>query len=408
MTPAWHVTPAQAASYADGSLPELDAWSVDKHLEACTPCAARVSAAARAGAAAPALAAVRTALLATATAPAGAGEGPAHAPRLRRLARLVRWPGGTPAARHTAAREATAPPDARAGAGKANGPGERPMRTGDPDATSAPAAARVGGHPTSVRHTGAWAGAADGRGTPLAARVGGSPGHGDGAPLTGTSRLVGGGRTALRGRLAWAAGPALRGPWLVSLVVIAVGAVCAARATGFGGVRPLLLLLAPVLPTLGVAVSYGRHADPMHEIVASTPSGGLRLLLTRTAAVLGVSVPLLTLAGLLLPATAGGPGVAAWLLPGLALTLAALALGSYVGCRAATGAVSTGWLLAVGARAAAAPGGAPALLPTDALADSLAAVLSGPAAQGCWAAAAAGCAGLLALRRTSFDRLERI
>ncbi|RNF96083.1 zf-HC2 domain-containing protein, partial [Streptomyces botrytidirepellens] len=72
MTPAWHVTPAQAASYADGSLPELDAWSVDKHLEACTPCAARVSAAVRAGTAAPALAAVRAALLATATTPDGA------------------------------------------------------------------------------------------------------------------------------------------------------------------------------------------------------------------------------------------------------------------------------------------------------------------------------------------------
>ncbi|RNF98324.1 zf-HC2 domain-containing protein, partial [Streptomyces botrytidirepellens] len=54
------------------------------------------------------------------------------------------------------------------------------------------------------------------------------------------------------------------------------------------------------------------------------------------------------------------------------------------------------------------PGGAPRLLPTDALAGSLATVLSGPAAQGCWAAAAAGCAGLLVLRRTSFDRLERI
>ncbi|MEU1801342.1 zf-HC2 domain-containing protein [Streptomyces sp. NPDC019937] len=297
MTHAWHVTATQAASYADGSLPELDAWSVDKHLEACTPCAARVSAAARGGTAAPALAAVRTALLATATAPDGVP--PVHPP----------------------------PP--------------RPLR------------------PTG------------------------------------------------RARLAWAAGPALRGPWLVSLLVMAVGAVCAARVTGAGGVRPLLLLLAPVLPSLGVAVSYGRHADPMHEIVVSTPSGGLRLLLTRTAAVLAVSVPLLTLAGLLLPDGSGGPGAAAWLLPGLALTLAALALGSYVGCRAATGTVSAGWLLAIGAPAAAEPGGPPGSLPSGALADSLATVLSGPAAQGCWAAAAAGCAGLLVLRRTSYDRLER-
>ena len=371
MTPAWHVTPAQAASYADGSLPELDAWSVDKHLEACTPCAARVSAAAREGAAAPALAAVRTALLATATTQDRATPASARPPRLRRSARLTRWPrasaAGTPGARHTGKRTGAGP-----GAGAADGP------------RTAPASARGGGAPVPT--------------APL------------GAPRTGPAAVgaAGGRRWGLRGRLAWAAGPALRGPWLVSLLVIVVGAVCAARATGFGGVRPLLLLLAPVLPTLGVAVSYGRHADPMHEIVASTPSGGLRLLLARTAAVLTVSVPLLTLAGLLLPATAGGPGPAAWLLPGLALTLAALTLGSYIGCRAATGAVSTGWLLAVGAPAAAAPGGAPALLPTDALADSLVTVLSGPAAQGCWAAAAAGCAGLLALRRTSFDRLERI
>ncbi|MFI0814430.1 zf-HC2 domain-containing protein [Streptomyces sp. NPDC021098] len=371
MTHAWHVTPAQAASYADGSLPELDAWSVEKHLEACTPCAARVSAAARAGAAAPTLAAVRASLLATATAPEGATPG--HGPRLRRSAQ-----GAPPAA---PARAGASGGGARQGAPETGGPGTPRVPAGGGDC-----------------HVGA--GTVGGPGAP----AGAGPAAGWRAVA---ARHRGGRRAAVHGRLAWAAGPALRGPWLLSLLVMAVGAVCAARATGFGGVRPFLLLLAPVLPSLGVAVSYGRHADPMHEIVASTPSGGLRLLLIRTAAVLTVSVPLLTLAGLLLPATAGGPGAAAWLLPGLALTLAALALGSYVGCRAATGAVSIGWLLAVGAPAAA-PGGPPGRLPADALADSLATVLSGPAAQGCWAAAAAGCAGLLALRRTSFDHLERI
>ncbi|MFF6905713.1 hypothetical protein ACFY9Q_07225 [Streptomyces sp. NPDC012389] len=55
--------------------------------------------------------------------------------------------------------------------------------------------------------------------------------------------------------------------------------------------RPLLLVTAPVLPLAGVALSYGRHADPLYEVVTSTPSGGLRLLLIRAAAVLAVSVP---------------------------------------------------------------------------------------------------------------------
>uniref|UniRef100_UPI001FE75DE3 zf-HC2 domain-containing protein n=1 Tax=Streptomyces milbemycinicus TaxID=476552 RepID=UPI001FE75DE3 len=207
-----------------------------------------------------------------------------------------------------------------------------------------------------------------------------------------------------------APGPALcGGSWLIALVVTGLVAAGAARAAGVSGVRPLLLALAPVLPSAGVAVSYGRHADPMHELTASTPSGGLRLLLTRTAAVLAVSVPLLTLTGLLMPAAAGAPAASAWLLPGLALTLAALALASYVGCRIATCAVTAGWLLAVGAPALlVGPADGERLSLADSMSGSLAAVLSGPAAQSCWAAAAALCAGLLALRRTSFDRLERM
>ncbi|MGW3563235.1 zf-HC2 domain-containing protein, partial [Streptomyces sp. NPDC000941] len=76
---AWHVTPAHAASYADGSLPETDAWSVEKHVEACAACAERVSAAVRAGTAAPALADIRAAVLAFAEAGADAARDTAGA-----------------------------------------------------------------------------------------------------------------------------------------------------------------------------------------------------------------------------------------------------------------------------------------------------------------------------------------
>ena len=206
------------------------------------------------------------------------------------------------------------------------------------------------------------------------------------------------------GRAAWAVGPALRGPWIVALVLVCAAAVGLAYRAGYDGARPLLLTLAPVLPLLGVALSYGPGADPMYEITAAAPSGGLRLLLTRAAVVLAVSLPVLTAVGAVLPGPPGAPGAAAWLLPGLALVLAALALGSYVGCRTATGIVAACWTCAVLLPAYAAHGAhKDGVLPVSALAGQLAHYLSGAAVQGGWAAAGALCAGLLVLRRHAFD-----
>ncbi|UGY95221.1 zf-HC2 domain-containing protein [Streptomyces gobiensis] len=291
----WHLSTAQAIGYADGSLPETDCWSVEKHLESCTECAGHVSAAVAAGPAAPVLAEVRSAVL--------------------------------------------------------DGAGAR-------------------GRPAAV------------------------------------GRFA---RTARTARTAWAAGPALRRGWLLAMVSAAALAVGLARLAGIDGARPLLLAIAPVLPVLGVALSYGRHTDPLHELAASTPGGGLRLLLLRTGAVLGFTVPLLSLTALLLPSVAGGPAFAAWLLPGLALTLAALALGSYTGCWTGSAVVGAGWLLVVGTKFFAPAGpGHPARSPAGQLADVLSGLLGGPAAQGGWAAAAAVCTVLLAVRRTSFDYVERV
>ncbi|MEV0368892.1 zf-HC2 domain-containing protein [Streptomyces sp. NPDC050636] len=295
-----------SARYADGSLPEPDAWSLEKHVEACTPCATAVSrAVGTTGVATAVLAEVRGSVL---------------------LA--------------IAEEEAETKPHETAG---------------------------------SARH-----------------------------PSPALNRQL--------GRALWAAGPALRGSWVVALLLVCAAAAGLAYGAGFDGARPLLLTLAPVLPLAGVALSYGPHADPMYEISATTPSGGLRLLLTRAAAVLGVSVPLLTTVGAFLPGPPGAPGAAAWLLPGLALALGALALGSYVGCRTATGIVTAGWTFAVllPALAAHGDGGADSggdgrILPVTALAEQLAQYLSGASVQGGWAVAAALCAGVLALRRHSFD-----
>ncbi|MFF8378851.1 zf-HC2 domain-containing protein [Streptomyces sp. NPDC015661] len=300
MTAPWHVSDTLAHRYAAGAAPETDAWSLEKHVESCGPCASRVSAAVHATTAGPALASLRAELLTSL--------------------------GHTPETATTRVR--TAPTGA--------------------------ATTRAGRDRPPVAHPlGRWA------------------------------------------RIWWAAGPALRGSWVVAVVLVLGGAFALAHGAGFRGARSWLLAVSPLLPLAGVAVSYGRHADPLYEITAATPSGGLRLLLTRTAAVLGACVPLLTAGGALLPPVAGFPGAAAWLLPGLALTLAALALGSFVGCRAAAATLGGGWLLAVAG---------PLLGPSGT--GGIARYFAGPAVQGAWAAAALVCAALLALRRRSFDHLE--
>ncbi|MGW7420417.1 zf-HC2 domain-containing protein [Streptomyces sp. NPDC054813] len=299
MTAIWHASDDLTLRYADGSLPEADAWSLEKHLEVCTDCATRVSAAVLETAAGVELAEIRDLILtATATRPKGA--------RGSDMCGSAAWARATPA-----------------------GP-RRPPRL----------------HPAL-----------------------------------------------------WSLGPALRGTWLLALLAVVVGAVLLNRAAGYEAARTVLLTLAPVVPVAGVALSYGPHADPLYEITAATPSGGLRLALTRTAAVLAVSLPALTVTGAALPAS-GAPGAAAWLLPGLALTLGSLALASYVGCRTATAVTGGGWLAAVLVPAVAAHGGPF----TARLAGQLSARFDGT--QAGWAAAAVACAALLAVRRGAYDHLE--
>ncbi|MET7868525.1 zf-HC2 domain-containing protein [Streptomyces cyaneofuscatus] len=355
--PDWHVGGELAARYAAGTAAESDAWSLEKHVEACCACAAAVSSAVRAGPeTGPLLAGIRAAVLER------ADQEPRESVGSRAYA-------GDPEAHESAASPAYA--DTGTAARTGAGPG-------------AGAAARTGAGPgigTSTR-TGTGPGA--------------SPTTSTGAGTTGVPP-----RLSRAARVVWAAGPALRGAWLVALVVVALGAVALSYGAGLGAsVRPLLLVTAPVLPLAGVALSYGLHADPLYEIATSTPSGGLRLLLTRAAAVLAVSVPALTLAGAVLPVAAGGPGAAAWLLPGLALTLAALALGSFVGGRRGAAAVGSAWLAFVVAPATAGgPAGA-------ALMAGASPYFAGSAVQSGWAAGAVVCALLLAARRRSFDHLE--
>ncbi|MEV6506743.1 zf-HC2 domain-containing protein [Streptomyces sp. NPDC051642] len=138
-------------------------------------------------------------------------------------------------------------------------------------------------------------------------------------------------------------------PWLgmvVSVTLLALLLDLVGGGYGFGSGRvSLVLLLAPVLPVLGVAASWSQGLDPAYELTASVPRAGLQLVLRRTASVLAVAVPALLVGGW----ATGVPGVTAaqWLLPCLAFTSTTLALGGVVGVTRAAVAVVVVWAAVV-------------------------------------------------------------
>lgn len=121
--------------------------------------------------------------------------------------------------------------------------------------------------------------------------------------------------------------PALRRSWY-----IAIGLAMVLSVIPFDGSQSrqdlrTLLIIAPLVPVLGVAFAYGIEADPAHEVAVATPMRGLRLILTRAVVVLAISIAALGLVALVAP---DRPALAfGWLIPSLALTAGTLALMSY-------------------------------------------------------------------------------
>jgi hypothetical protein len=138
-----------------------------------------------------------------------------------------------------------------------------------------------------------------------------------------------------------AATPALRWSWLAALAsTVALTALLANVAAPV-----VFLTVAPLLPLLGVAVSYGPRVDPTYEITVVAPVHKLRLLLLRCAAVLVATTATSALASLALPQY--GLAALGWFLPALALTLLTLAMTPRLGADAAAAAVGAGWLALV-------------------------------------------------------------
>jgi Putative zinc-finger len=137
-----------------------------------------------------------------------------------------------------------------------------------------------------------------------------------------------------------AAAASLRTAWLVSAFV-ALGFATLAAGLSSGVALAPFLLVAPLVPVIGVAAAYGPHSDPLESLVVTAPHGRTRLILTRTVAVLVSVLPFTALLGLLLP---GPPWLAvAWLGPALALVPVLLALSTFVGPRTGSAVVAIGW-----------------------------------------------------------------
>jgi hypothetical protein len=140
-----------------------------------------------------------------------------------------------------------------------------------------------------------------------------------------------------------ATAPSLRSAWLAALLLAVLFPVA---ATAWSGTRlaDLFLLLAPLVPVAGVALSYSEYVESAREQESAAPFSPLRLVLLRTLAVLVVCVPLLLVAGSFVP----GDLSWLWLLPALGFTAVVLGLSTWTEPTRPAAAVALLWVAAVG------------------------------------------------------------
>ncbi|TNM36648.1 zf-HC2 domain-containing protein [Nocardioides albidus] len=135
------------------------------------------------------------------------------------------------------------------------------------------------------------------------------------------------------------AAASLRAAWLSGAVVV-LGFATIAATLGDHRIWPYLLV-APLIPVLGVAAAYGDADEPFEALAATAPYGRTRLVLLRTLGVIVSTVPVAALLGVLLPGPAW-VGVA-WLGPALAMIPVLLALAGFIGSRTAGAVVTLLW-----------------------------------------------------------------
>ena len=134
----------------------------------------------------------------------------------------------------------------------------------------------------------------------------------------------------------------LHGSWLVASVVALTLVVLALSAGPERTGLAVFLVLAPLIPLVGVALAYGPRVDPTFEISTAATVPGIRIVLLRTLAVTVPTIPTIAALSLMLPF---GPLAFAWLLPALGLAAASLALGTVMSLSRATTGMAALWLV---------------------------------------------------------------
>lgn len=140
------------------------------------------------------------------------------------------------------------------------------------------------------------------------------------------------------------AAPALRTGWVLGTALALAFAAVAALGGGTRG-TVLFLVVAPLVPVAGVAISYGPDVDGAYEPTLAAPYSSSRLLMLRAITILLTSVPLAAVGGLLLPGSAWA--AATWLLPASAAVALTLAGSTWTSPARAATVVAVTWLAAI-------------------------------------------------------------
>jgi hypothetical protein len=139
-----------------------------------------------------------------------------------------------------------------------------------------------------------------------------------------------------------AAAPAFGAAFLGGVVLV-LAFVAIAAALGQTRGQILFLTVAPLLPCVAVAFSYDSDVDPALEQEFVTPYSPLRLVLLRTVAVLAAVLPLVLLAGAVVPE----PAPYLWVLPAGGFVTGVLALSTWTTPLRAAAAVGVTWFLVI-------------------------------------------------------------
>ena len=138
--------------------------------------------------------------------------------------------------------------------------------------------------------------------------------------------------------------PGARDPWLGAVALVLGSAILWSMFEVSARNTYLFLVAAPMLPLAAVAAVFAAREDPARELILTTPTAGLELMLARWAAVV---LPAFAVTGLFAIAVPDlGWTAVAWLLPSVCMAAVTMALASWLPVRMVAGVVAVMWITA--------------------------------------------------------------